>query len=670
MATQGGIRAGQAHVELYLKDSLLSRGMAAAETKLKTMGASLSAMGQGLLKIGTLSAGPLVFASTMLANMGKEMLDMAERAGFSVEALGKLMFAAEQFGVEVGELDMSLRRMARFLFEAAAGMKVNEEALRLLKIDFQKIQGLRPEEQFMMLGEALHNVQNPIERAALAMTIFGRNGAQILPIFRRGAEGVREMGDAADRLGAVISEQDAIAAENFGRGIIALWRQIKIAAFVMGSILLPVFEKLLGTIGDGVKWMADYARQHAGLTTAIATVVVSTIALGLAFLTLGAIFNAVGGTIGFLNLMLFKSFRTLFLALVAINNVLVVTLSQAITAYVVAGWGMLEMTLALAGTTSSALYVVVKTATGIIADAFRWLLGTVTTTLRGMSKALASGNFELAAQIAWLGLQEIWVTGTRTLANIWDQWFDGVYNAISQGVTSWISLFIGLYKTLTHLWNEIANGFSTMWGEIKNDAAIASSLLTRDFDKVVARLSHPLDGAAREQALRLADLAHENRMARINRDAALERQAREQAHRAAQRQVVEELNNAQDALQRQQDNEVEIRRRRREGAAEQRLREIREAKAALEKAANQAEDELKVHQGRKLARDRTAFRDLGDVPDRSRDRVDVQGTINAAVIDRLGGESVNERILAKSTEIARNTQRMLEEMRRNKLAFQ
>ena len=670
MATQGGIRAGQAYVELYLKDSLLSRGMAAAETKLKTMGASLSAMGQGLLKIGTLSAGPLVFASTMLANMGKEMLDMAERTGFSVEALGKLMFAAEQFGVEVGELDMSLRRMARFLFEAAAGMKVNEEALRLLKIDFQKIQGLRPEEQFMMLGEALHNVQNPIERAALAMTIFGRNGAQILPIFRRGAEGVREMGDAADRLGAVISEQDAIAAENFGRGIIALWRQIKIAAFVMGSILLPVFEKLLGTIGDGVKWMADYARQHAGLTTAIATVVVSTIALGLAFLTLGAIFNAVGGTIGFLNLMLFKSFRTLFLALVAINNVLVVTLSQAITAYVVAGWGMLEMTLALAGTTSSALYVVVKTATGIIADAFRWLLGTVTTTLRGMSKALASGNFELAAQIAWLGLQEIWVTGTRTLANIWDQWFDGVYNAISQGVTSWISLFIGLYKTLTHLWNEIANGFSTMWGEIKNDAAIASSLLTRDFDKVVARLSHPLDGAAREQALRLADLAHENRMARINRDAALERQAREQAHRAAQRQVVEELNNAQDALQRQQDNEVEIRRRRREGAAEQRLREIREAKAALEKAANQAEDELKVHQGRKLARDRTAFRDLGDVPDRSRDRVDVQGTFNAAVIDRLGGESVNERILAKSTEIARNTQRMLEEMRRNKLAFQ
>jgi len=195
-------------------------------------------------------------------------------------------------------------------------------------------------------------------------------------------------------------------------------------------------------------------------------------------------------------------------------------------------------------------------------------------------------------------------------------------------------------------------------------------MLTRDFDKVVARLSHPLDGAAREQALRLADLAHENRMARINRDAALERQAREQAHRAAQRQAVEELNNAQDALQRQQDNEVEIRRRRREGAAEQRLREIREAKAALEKAANQAEDELKVHQGRKLARDRTAFRDLGDVPDRSRDRVDVQGTFNAAVIDRLGGESVNERILAKSTEIARNTQRMLEEMRRNKLAFQ
>ena len=343
-------------------------------------------------------------------------------------------------------------------------------------------------------------------------------------------------------------------------------------------------------------------------------------------------------------------------------KILLLSLSSPLGMILLLGRDFLDMTFVFIGSTNSAA--------GLIADAFKWLLGVVTTTLRGMSKALASGNFELAAQIAWLGLQEIWVTGTRTLANIWGEWFDGVHDALSQGVTSWISLIIGMYKTLMHLWKEIANGFSSMWEGITNDAAIASSLLTRDFDKVVARLSHPLDGAAREQALRLADLAHENRMARINRDAALERQAREQAHRAAQRQVVEELNNAQDALQRQQDNEVEIRRRRREGAAEQRLREIREAKAALEKAANQAEDELKVHQGRKLARDRTAFRDLGDVPDRSRDRVDVQGTFNAAVIDRLGGESVNERILAKSTEIARNTQRMLEEMRRNKLAFQ
>ena len=232
MATAQGIRAGRAFVELFADDSKLVRGLRQAEQKLKAFGDSIRNMGLKAIGLGSAILAPLGAAAKTFADMGSRMWDMAKRTGVSVEALSALTYAAEQSGAGVDAFENGIRRMQRTLYDAGRGLSTATDALGELGLTIQDLEGLSPEAQFRQLADRLDRIEDPSRKAAIAMTIFGRSGTELLPMLEGGAAALDAYEKHARDLGLIMSTEDAAAADVFGDALSDLWKVQNVGLYV------------------------------------------------------------------------------------------------------------------------------------------------------------------------------------------------------------------------------------------------------------------------------------------------------------------------------------------------------------------------------------------------------------------------------------------------------
>lgn len=155
------------------------------------------------------------------AHLADQLADAAVRTGATVAALQELGYAAGLSGSSSEGLTLALTRLAHTAQTAAAGNKEAAETFAKLGVRVVDSSGkLRAtDELFTDLADALGKLKNPTERAALAIEVFGRNGAELLPLLAEGAEGIERMRQEARDLGLVMgdSAQAAQFADNLDK---------------------------------------------------------------------------------------------------------------------------------------------------------------------------------------------------------------------------------------------------------------------------------------------------------------------------------------------------------------------------------------------------------------------------------------------------------------------
>lgn len=179
----------------------LGRAVTMAERGAQKMGSAFKVLAAGGISVGLTS---LVKQSIQF---GDELNKAAIKAGISGRAISELAFAAKQSDVELGALSNSLRFMQTNLSEASSGAKAPIAALRALGLEFKDIAGLAADRQFEVIGEQISRLKDPADRARAATEIFGRAGADLLPLFEQGAKGIREARAEAERLGQSFSSE-------------------------------------------------------------------------------------------------------------------------------------------------------------------------------------------------------------------------------------------------------------------------------------------------------------------------------------------------------------------------------------------------------------------------------------------------------------------------------
>lgn len=116
---------------------------------------------------------------------------LAESLGVTYGELRTLQVAADLSGASSETLAAAFTRAQVTISKAAGGSKEATAALKLLGLSVDELRNQSSTQQFSAIAQAINAIENPAQRAAAAVAIFGRSGAQLLPTFRELPENLR-----------------------------------------------------------------------------------------------------------------------------------------------------------------------------------------------------------------------------------------------------------------------------------------------------------------------------------------------------------------------------------------------------------------------------------------------------------------------------------------------
>ena len=115
--------------------------------------------------------------------MGEQLNTLSEQTGISAGKLVVLQRAFENNGMEAGDLGQAVAKMSKFL--EAAGEQGSAAAIKLNRIGLSadKLKGMQPDELFRTLALSISAIQDPTEKSADSMEVFGRSGYRLIKLF-------------------------------------------------------------------------------------------------------------------------------------------------------------------------------------------------------------------------------------------------------------------------------------------------------------------------------------------------------------------------------------------------------------------------------------------------------------------------------------------------------
>ena len=180
-------------------------------------GAGMASLGIGILEVAAHAAEAAV-----------KMQHLAESAGVPVQVLSGLSFAAKAEGVDIETLAGGLEKMSKSAEKAATAPKGTATAYSRLGISLRDFVGnVRPvEDIFIDLADKFSKIEDGVDKTALAIQIFGKGGAALIPVLNQGRDAIQEVIDYAVKVGAILSGPAAEGAEKFERNMV----KVKMAA--------------------------------------------------------------------------------------------------------------------------------------------------------------------------------------------------------------------------------------------------------------------------------------------------------------------------------------------------------------------------------------------------------------------------------------------------------
>jgi len=219
------------------------------------LGASAATVAKRVGLIGLAAAGAGA-ALLKMARTGTEAVDFAAKQsqvlGLSVEAFGRLQFASEQAGVKFDELRTAFARLNRTVSDARNGNEAAAASFRELGIDVTSSSGqLKTNEEIIgEIADVLSKMPDGAEKSALAIQLLGESGARLVPLLNGGSEGLRELGDEAERLGIVFTAEQAKIGEAMNDALNALGRASRGVTSQLGLLFAPTITEAANALTD------------------------------------------------------------------------------------------------------------------------------------------------------------------------------------------------------------------------------------------------------------------------------------------------------------------------------------------------------------------------------------------------------------------------------------
>jgi hypothetical protein len=180
-------------------------GINRAQSAMAGLGSMIQNVVGGAAVFSALAAAARGFYGAIQA--GDDLVDLNAQTGVAIDKLMELQLAFDLNGMKAEQVQPVLAKLQKSISEAASGSVDAAAKFAQMGLDISELQGLTADEQLAKVGQAISKIENPAQRSAMAMEIFGKQGAKLLAVFAAGG---------MDEVRELLGNQAALMLENAG----------------------------------------------------------------------------------------------------------------------------------------------------------------------------------------------------------------------------------------------------------------------------------------------------------------------------------------------------------------------------------------------------------------------------------------------------------------------
>lgn len=211
-------------------------------------GAKLAA--KALLEVGKAAANATKKGFELSKEAGKYADDIATlstQTGVAQSSLQQWTYASNFVDTSVDSIASSMTKLTQTMGNALNGSSEASDKFATLGVSITDVHGrLRStEDVFWDAIDALGKIENPAERDAAAIALFGESAQKLNPLIEAGREGFEALNAEAERLGTVFSDDEIATMGGFDDAMQRNSQAVSGLKNAIGLALIPAFQPLV-----------------------------------------------------------------------------------------------------------------------------------------------------------------------------------------------------------------------------------------------------------------------------------------------------------------------------------------------------------------------------------------------------------------------------------------
>lgn len=237
------------------------------------------------------AGGALVGLAGLAVKAGQdadELNTLSKQTGVAADELQKMQYASDLIDVDVSTITGSLKKMKK-------GLDSNADAFEALGVATKENGQFREvTDIFYDTVEALSQIPNETERDIKAMEIFGKSADELAGIIDDGGASLKALGEEAENLGVIISDEDLEKANELNDTLDQLKAEILPTVTQLGISIIEAIQPYLPAIQDAITRICEALQNvNPQLVLIVGGVLAATAALSPMFSVLSSITGAI-----------------------------------------------------------------------------------------------------------------------------------------------------------------------------------------------------------------------------------------------------------------------------------------------------------------------------------------------------------------------------------------
>ena len=262
---------GKVRAVFTASTSGLTAGVNSAAASMRKLQGDVAGLRSGLSTLTAIS-GAQLFASIAsgatqavrsLISMGAaeaQVVDatnkMAARLGMTYGEMAGLAHAGALVDLSMETIGMAATKADVAFVKAANGSKTATAAFEAIGLSVEQLNGMSAAERFDAIAQAISQLPSEAQRSAAAVQLFGRAGAQLLPLFEGGAAGIAAARAEAERFGLALTGAQTNSIDSMGDSFDRAKQAVsgviqQVVAYLSPAIeaVVSQFSNLIGSVG-------------------------------------------------------------------------------------------------------------------------------------------------------------------------------------------------------------------------------------------------------------------------------------------------------------------------------------------------------------------------------------------------------------------------------------